>query len=1270
MCLVPATASMTVCSLVPGISGAAPNNREKWREDERKDTLTPPQRDLGPRWTGEPDSSTRWGGTPPNRPQMEHFGRSGLPSAGTERWVPAGGRGRGRLPAAPPAGGERWMGHERGGGGSNWGAPGEDAGLRGQPRERWDGSGDREHGTHGDRWRGNAGGGMRDGPGFGPSLGEPHRDHAGRGRGFMSGRGRLHGPNGLAPGAPDRWGPGGAPPGPASEVVPSKRGGTPPLGKGRAMLVYDKAKMIMLYSFLQSSGDLKMPAGLDQSDPGLLAVPGQPTALETLLGMPYKPPSADTHAQGGAGKGPHAESVEKNTAAGTEHPPNGATAPKADESSPPERQQPAESPFAAASREDPPDAAAGAAGAPPAAGAPLILSDAWVYKDPNGQLQGPFSKSDILDWYDMQYFPSDLQVKHASQPDGTFEDVTKHIQRWALEAKQAQPQPGQDPSGTVTPQEQPQPLHQPSLSVGQGLEPAPSNTTPHFGPASAASTRLDAAETGMSPLAAGADQRRFGQAGMSDLGGVGASLTQQHAEQQHLRQLLPPHHQQQQSDIHRLLGLPPGAPVPGGSGQQGASPQQHLPTSFHTLQQVEQEMARGNSSSLSGHGSSGLLGSLGHRIQGGHMGGHAAEVPGRVQEGFHLAPQAHGLLPQQLGHQQQQPGQGLPFQRQQMHHGQQHGLHQPQEQHGVLMHQQHQHLAQPHGLHQQMPPPMHFLQGISISQRPQGHAPQQSIFPGHHPQQHDALHGALSQGQGLRYHPEPVPSVHQSRMPGYHGQEREQAVGQHMWSQTPQASVPQPQQVPSSSGWEAPAAFSDARASADLSHSQPEGLLRGNMSSELQQQVHPSQPAPMHMGKGLQSQGLGLGVHAPEQPPQQKAPGPSRAEAQPQPQHKKPQQEEYEWQEVAAQLQPVPQVQQKPDPIAAPKRSAPGGPVGPMAPVSRPAPAAASKPAEDAGRPWGPAPTVQDFTERMFGGQGDSSQTLQAQPESKVAPWAGSKQGGPGDAKSLVDIQKEEAARAAAQSAAQPPPPPPAAPQLAGWARATAAPMPSADLREIQEEQERRAGRSEQEVQEEELQRQRELVQQARAQLKEEAAVKATPPARQQPSMAIRAPSMATSLSANIDDDMLYDYGGATVPSLLQHASSNTAARPPPPPGARPSQVPNGRVAAPAGGPAPQLAPQQQRPKGCPSGAAAAAASADDAQMGDVPKLSPVFEEWCRGQMQTLLNTSELTFPYYLMTLEGRNLLDEAVLANLRGTTTEAQRRAFTSEFFRSAAAL
>ena len=58
------------------------------------------------------------------------------------------------------------------------------------------------------------------------------------------------------------------------------------------------------------------------------------------------------------------------------------------------------------------------------------------------------------------------------------------------------------------------------------------------------------------------------------------------------------------------------------------------------------------------------------------------------------------------------------------------------------------------------------------------------------------------------------------------------------------------------------------------------------MSSELQQQVHHSQPAHMHMGKGLPSQGLGLGGHLPEHPPQQKAPGPSRAEAQQQPQHK------------------------------------------------------------------------------------------------------------------------------------------------------------------------------------------------------------------------------------------------------------------------------------------------------------------------------------------------------------------------------------------------
>ena len=98
--------------------------------------------------------------------------------------------------------------------------------------------------------------------------------------------------------------------------------------------------------------------------------------------------------------------------------------------------------------------------------------------------------------------------------------------------------------------------------------------------------------------------------------------------------------------------------------------------------------------------------------------------------------------------------------------------------------------------------------------------------------------------------------------------------------------MPQLQQVPGSSGWEAPTAFGDARAPADFNNSQPEGLLRGVVSSELQQQVHHSQPAHMHMGKVLSSQGLGLGVHTPEQPTQQKAPGPSRAEAQQQPQHK------------------------------------------------------------------------------------------------------------------------------------------------------------------------------------------------------------------------------------------------------------------------------------------------------------------------------------------------------------------------------------------------
>lgn len=48
-----------------------------------------------------------------------------------------------------------------------------------------------------------------------------------------------------------------------------------------------------------------------------------------------------------------------------------------------------------------------------AAAAAVQLSDSWQYKDPQGLVQGPFSKADIIDWYESGYFPPDLPIRHA-----------------------------------------------------------------------------------------------------------------------------------------------------------------------------------------------------------------------------------------------------------------------------------------------------------------------------------------------------------------------------------------------------------------------------------------------------------------------------------------------------------------------------------------------------------------------------------------------------------------------------------------------------------------------------------------------------------------------------------------------------------------------------------------------------------------------------------------------------------------------------------------
>lgn len=37
----------------------------------------------------------------------------------------------------------------------------------------------------------------------------------------------------------------------------------------------------------------------------------------------------------------------------------------------------------------------------------------WLYKDPQGEIQGPFSSNDMKKWYEAGYFTMDLMVRRA-----------------------------------------------------------------------------------------------------------------------------------------------------------------------------------------------------------------------------------------------------------------------------------------------------------------------------------------------------------------------------------------------------------------------------------------------------------------------------------------------------------------------------------------------------------------------------------------------------------------------------------------------------------------------------------------------------------------------------------------------------------------------------------------------------------------------------------------------------------------------------------------
>ncbi|KAK9843468.1 hypothetical protein WJX81_004284 [Elliptochloris bilobata] len=383
--------------------GTAPTlGPSKWREDGDR---VLPRRD-GPRWTG---------GGPDGDP----------------RWAEGGG---------PPPRGE-YGGGEDGGGGP-----------RPQRSEKW-GTPDAGDGmdAYNNRW-GHYSQGMRPAPGFGGGgaahgggFGEHAGQDAGRGRGFNMGRGRGAGPK---PHGPDRWMPGGGLGAPAP-AAPASALGAPPLGSRMARHVYSKKAAVSVYAQLKKSHALVLPRAVDRGDPTLFAEPGQPEVLEVLAGVhtpgtggmpevsaPVMPKAAAAPATAGPPASPlehptpPGESAkpdaDQGTAAAAAVRPSEAPAPQAQaqqQLSQPLQQPPQQmqlpQPQAPVQQEAPTQEHGGQAGGNraeaevAAAAAAKAGGDGgqWEYLDPQGVVQGPFSRADILDWFEGKYFPATLPIR-------------------------------------------------------------------------------------------------------------------------------------------------------------------------------------------------------------------------------------------------------------------------------------------------------------------------------------------------------------------------------------------------------------------------------------------------------------------------------------------------------------------------------------------------------------------------------------------------------------------------------------------------------------------------------------------------------------------------------------------------------------------------------------------------------------------------------------------------------------------------------------------
>ncbi|KAL4426106.1 hypothetical protein ABPG77_002692 [Micractinium sp. CCAP 211/92] len=365
-----------------------------WREEEREPVA---RRDSG-RWGdggGEAGGAAARAYAEPQNPAWNDAPRPGRGRGAGEvdSWKPrAAGAGAGSewrsSTGDSNAGGGSWRSNDR------WGAG---TGVAGAQRA--------------DSWRtGGGGGAAAAGPSrFGPA--EPSLDGS---RGFGMGRGRGRTGGGLIGGigAADRTG--GGLPGGAFRSLSSGGGvgGRMRWGASRAGRRYATDQLARLYKQMLYAGRLKLPAAVERDDPLLFLSPDEfVDVVEQLMGVdPAEAAQAfiDHYALlrsfshrslGGAG-----EEAGNSTAAGAQ------------------RQHSALVADGAGAHQGQPDQQQAVAADTP---------DEWCYKDPQGVIQGPFARTDIIEWYDAGFFPLDLQVRAASEPaDAPFKPLAALLLQW------------------------------------------------------------------------------------------------------------------------------------------------------------------------------------------------------------------------------------------------------------------------------------------------------------------------------------------------------------------------------------------------------------------------------------------------------------------------------------------------------------------------------------------------------------------------------------------------------------------------------------------------------------------------------------------------------------------------------------------------------------------------------------------------------------------------------------------------------------------------